>query len=231
MQRRSTQGRGGPPQPGPPHPGPPPQPGPPQPRPPCQPPPCQPPPPPCQPANCAWWTTPEAAGGVGAAFATPARPMAEKPSAPAIAPAPTILFRIMAIPSLICNSWLETCPVGTYSTIDSVSMNWLCPGSASRMQRWQRGDWAFRTLRFGVARARRITLSGRPPGRWPHPPRALSQRTWESRISRRGCRPSRVVSHSNFAMNCTPKSPNWAGGCWTCRVAKSRIALRTVARR
>ena len=98
MHRRSTQGRGGPPQPrpGPPHPGPP------QPRPPRQPPPpCQPPPPPCQPANCAWWTTPEAAGGVGAAFATPARPMAEKPSAPAIAPAPTILFRIMAIPSLI----------------------------------------------------------------------------------------------------------------------------------
>ena len=109
MHRRSTQGRGGPPQPGPPHPGRP-QPGPPQPRPPCQPPPCQPPPPPCQPANCAWWTTPEAAGGVGAAFATPARPMAEKLSAPATAPAPTILFRIMPIPSLIWNSWLENLP-------------------------------------------------------------------------------------------------------------------------
>jgi hypothetical protein len=109
MHRRSTQGRGGPPQPGPPHPGRP-HPGPPQPRPPCQPPPCQPPPPPCQPANCAWWTTPEAAGGVGAAFATPARPMAEKLSAPATAPAPTILFRIMPIPSLIWNSWLENLP-------------------------------------------------------------------------------------------------------------------------
>jgi hypothetical protein len=105
MHRPSKQGGGGPPQPGPPpHPGPP-QPRPPPPRqpppPPRQPPPppCQPPPrPPPQPADCAWWTTPGAACGVGAAFATPARPMAEKPIALAIAPAPTIFFRIMAIP-------------------------------------------------------------------------------------------------------------------------------------
>jgi hypothetical protein len=68
MHRPTKQGGGGPPQPGPP-----PHPGPPQPRPPCQPPPppCQPPPrPPPQPADCAWWTTPGAACGVGAAFAT-----------------------------------------------------------------------------------------------------------------------------------------------------------------
>jgi hypothetical protein len=102
MHRPIRQGGGGPPQPpGPPKPRPP-KPGPPKPRPPRKPPPppCQPPPrpPPPQPANCAWWTTPGAACGVGAAFATPARPRAEKPSAPAITPAPTMFFRIMTIP-------------------------------------------------------------------------------------------------------------------------------------
>jgi hypothetical protein len=89
-----------PPQPGPCQPGPP-QPGPPQPRPPQPGPPgpCQPGPP--QPANCTCWTTPGAAGGVGAALATPASPIAEKPSAPAIAPVPMIFFRVMAIPFLL----------------------------------------------------------------------------------------------------------------------------------
>ena len=71
--------------------------------PPPSPPPC--PPPPCQSVNCACWTTPESACGVGAAFANPARPMAEKPSVPAIAPAPTIFFRIMR--SLSDGLWPE----------------------------------------------------------------------------------------------------------------------------
>src|ERR1700740_3223819 len=55
--------------------------------------------PPPQPVNCARWTALGAACGVGAALATLASPMAEKPSAPAIAPVPTIFFRIMTIPS------------------------------------------------------------------------------------------------------------------------------------
>jgi hypothetical protein len=80
----------GPPQSGPPQPGPPPR-GPPQPRSPCQ-------PPPFQPSNCRCWTAPGAACGAGAALATPASPMAERPSAPAIAPVPTIFFRVMPIP-------------------------------------------------------------------------------------------------------------------------------------
>src|SRR5271157_418213 len=67
----------GPPQPGPRHPGPP------------------------QPVNCACWTALGAACGVGAALATLASPMAEKPSAPAIAPVPIIFFRVMTIPSSV----------------------------------------------------------------------------------------------------------------------------------
>jgi len=121
MHRPSKQGGGGPPQP----PGPPnlwpPQPGP-------------PPRPPPQSTNCAWWTTPGAACGVAAAFATPARPMAEKPIAPAIAPAPTIFFRDHAIPFSDVNSWPENVPVDTYPKVDSLSMNRLCPAPASPMR-------------------------------------------------------------------------------------------------
>ncbi len=89
------QPRPGPPQPGRPQPGSP-QPWPPQPGPPG---PCQPGPP--QPGNGACWKTTGAAGGGGAALATPASPIAEKPSAPAIAPVPTIFFSVMAIPFLL----------------------------------------------------------------------------------------------------------------------------------
>jgi hypothetical protein len=32
------------------------------------------------------------------------------------------------------NSWPENLPGCTYSKLDSVSMNWLCPGPASRMR-------------------------------------------------------------------------------------------------
>jgi hypothetical protein len=134
---RGHRGGGGPPhQPGPPQPGPrqpgPPQPGPPQPGPPQpRPPPCQ--PPPCQPSNCTCWTAPGAACGAGAALATPASPMAERPSAPAIAPVPTIFFRVMAIP-LPCKTlnW-NIRSSHTRRTLDSQAMNQLYPGSAACM--------------------------------------------------------------------------------------------------
>jgi hypothetical protein len=52
--------------------------------------------------------------------------MAEKPIAPAIAPAPTIFFRDHAIPFSDVNSWPENVPVDTYPKVDSLSMNRLC---------------------------------------------------------------------------------------------------------
>jgi hypothetical protein len=118
-------GSGGPPQPAPPQPGP-----------------CQPGPP--QPANCACWITAGAAGGVGAALATPASPTAEKPSAPAIAPAPTIFFRVMAIPFLL----LFTHAVPDALWVDKAHLIWplskpcaaahkcFCRFEHARSQRW-----------------------------------------------------------------------------------------------
>jgi hypothetical protein len=37
-------------------------------------------------------------------------------------------------PSVVENSWPGNLPGCTYSKLDSVSMNWLCPGPASRMR-------------------------------------------------------------------------------------------------
>jgi hypothetical protein len=135
-------GSGGPPQPAPqpgprqPRPGPP-KPGPCQPGPP-KPGPCQPGPP--QPANCACWITAEAAGGVGAALATAASPTAEKPSAPAIAPALTIFFRVMAIPFLL----LFTHAVQDALWVDKEHLTWPlskpCAAAHTCFRRFERAD-------------------------------------------------------------------------------------------
>jgi hypothetical protein len=103
MQRPIRHGGGGTPHPmGPPKPRPPnprpPTPGPPNPRPPK---PGPRPPGPPQWTSCACWATLGAVCGVVAASAAPASPIAEKLSVPAIAPIPTILFRVMTIPSSV----------------------------------------------------------------------------------------------------------------------------------
>src|ERR1700744_4579260 len=133
MQRPRGHGGGGG---GPPHPakpGPPPTGAPPRgPRQPWPPGPCQPGPP--QPVNCACWATLGAACGAGAALATLASPMADRPSAPAIAPVPITLFRVIAIPSSVCfDRKFDT--FGTTQTLISTAMNPLYLGSATRMSR------------------------------------------------------------------------------------------------
>jgi hypothetical protein len=148
MQRPIRHGGGGAPHPmGPPKPRPP-KPGPPKPRPstprppklrPSKPRPPNPgprPPGPPQWTSCACWATLGAVCGVVAASAAPASPIAEKLSAPAIAPIPTILFRVMTIPFLcIAIDW-NFLFVVHQKTLGSVAMKALCVGPGAFMRRY-----------------------------------------------------------------------------------------------
>jgi hypothetical protein len=60
--------------------------------------------------------------GVGAALAAPANPMADKLSAPAIAPVLIIFFSVMTITSPVCGYRTDS-RRRTSETLDSLAMN------------------------------------------------------------------------------------------------------------